>query len=78
MEKGQKDDAIYALAEALTGNFEGLKDPTVQTNALLSKILLILTSMFQQSNSSGGMLMDTLMGMALGGTPSMVTTNLGV
>lgn len=62
-------DAVYALAEALTKNTVDLKDPAVQTNALLSEILLIVNAIMQQNNqTSGGTLSlpDTLAGMSLG------------
>lgn len=67
-EKDNSDTAIYALAEALSQNTVDLRDPAVQTNALLSQILLIVQAIMQQNNkSSGGFsLPDTLNALALG------------
>lgn len=62
-------DAVYALAEALTKNTVDLRDPAVQTNALLSEILLIVNAIMQQNNQTSGgtlSLADTLAGMSLG------------
>ena len=63
-----KDDAINALAEALVKNSVDLRDPAVQTNALLSKILLILSAIEQQNNKQvdGLSLADSLSAAALG------------
>lgn len=78
-EKKQEGQAIYALADALSGNIEGLKDPTVQTNALLAKILLVVTSILNQGGSAGNYdLMGSLMGLAMGGTPSQINSNLTI
>ena len=69
-EKGKSQDAIYALAEALTKNTVDLLDPTVQTNAILSQILLVVNAIMQQNNKAtekaGSSLPDTLSGLALG------------
>lgn len=67
-EESGKDTAIYALAEALSQNTVDLKDPAVQTNALLSQILIVLQAIMQQNNglSTGASLADTLQGLALG------------
>lgn len=64
----QKSDAVYALADALTANTVDLKDPAIQTNALLSQILLVATSIMQQNNktAAGSSLVETLNGLALG------------
>lgn len=64
----QQSDAVYALADALTQNTVDLKDPAVQTNAILSQILLVLNAIMQQNNSSsaGTSLAETLSGLARG------------
>ncbi len=53
-QKKEKGDAVYALAEALTANTVDLRDPQVQTNALLSQILIVLQAIMQQNNNVGG------------------------
>lgn len=67
-EKGKSQDAIYALAEALTKNSVDLLDPTIQTNALLSQILIVVNAIMQQNNKagSGTSLPDALEALALG------------
>jgi len=70
-EKSGKGDVVNALAEYLTKNswnLEDLKDPTVQTNALLSQILIVLNAIMNQNNaqSTGFTLPDTLSGLAFG------------
>ena len=67
-EKGESQDAVYALAEALTQNSTELLDPTLQTNALLSQILIVVNAIMQQNNQAGSglSLPDTLSGLALG------------
>ena len=69
-EKSQKGDAVYALAEALTANTNDLRDPTLQTNALLSEILLVVNAIMQQNNGAGAAtgLAETLAALAMGGT----------
>ncbi|MBQ3185286.1 MAG: hypothetical protein IJB54_04825 [Firmicutes bacterium] len=64
----QQSDAVYALADALTQNTVDLKDPAVQTNAILSQILLVLNAIMQQNNqsSAGTSLAETLSGLAMG------------
>lgn len=63
----ESGDLVNALAMALTQNTVDLNDPTVQTNALLSQILIVIQMMMQQNNKTGGLsLMDTLTGSALG------------
>jgi len=67
-EKNETGDAILTLAEALTANSTDLSDPMVQTNTLLAKILLVATTIMQQSGNSNQLtLPDTLTGMAMGG-----------
>lgn len=65
-ENRTNSDAIYTLAEALTG--ADLRDPQVQTNALLSQILLVINAIMQQNNktSAGLSLPDTFSALALG------------
>lgn len=70
-----KEDVAYALSEALTrglsGDIEALKDPTVQTNVLLSQILIVMRAIMEQGNKTGGTSMiDSLTAMALGLTSS--------
>ena len=52
--KKQSGDAVLALAKALTSNKADLKDPQVQTNALLSQILIVIEAILQAENTSGG------------------------
>lgn len=64
-----REDTVYALAEALTKNTVDLKDPAVQTNALLSQILIVLNAIMQQNNSVGGggtSLIESLSALAMG------------
>jgi hypothetical protein len=67
---GRKGDreAIYDLADVLTQNNIDLRNPTMQTNALLAEIVKLLsTIMVQQANKVDGLsLFDTLSGMSLG------------
>ena len=67
-EVGRSSDAVYALAEALTKNSVDLLDPTIQTNALLSQILLVVNAIMQQNNKagSGTSLPDALEALATG------------
>ena len=67
-ERSGSEDAVYALAEALTKNTVDLLDPTIQTNALLSQILIVVNAIMQQNNKTGAglSLPDTLSGLALG------------
>lgn len=68
-EKTGTEDAIYALAEALQSNsIDLLRDPTLQTNALLGQILIVVNAIMQQNNTtSGGLsLPDTLAGLSMG------------
>lgn len=67
-EVGKSSDAVYALAEALTKNSVDLLDPTIQTNALLSQILLVVNAIMQQNNKagSGTSLPDALEALATG------------
>ena len=68
-ERENSETAIYALADALTGNdVKLLLDPTVQTNALLGQILKVANAILnQQSSGAGGVsLPDTIAGLSLG------------
>lgn len=51
-EAGETGDAVFALAQALTDNLVNLQDPQVQTNALLSQILLVTEAIFQIENNT--------------------------
>lgn len=69
MEQATRDDTALALANALESisNIEDLKDPTVQSNVLLAKIVTLLEAIMQQNNSTGGLsLIDTFSAMSLG------------
>lgn len=53
-EKSQTGEAVLALAQTLTKNYEDLADPQVQTNVLLGQIVIILQAILtaQQSGNS--------------------------
>lgn len=58
-EKGEMGDSVLALAEALTENTiwqqelgNAIKDPQVQTNTILSRILLCVEAIMQQNNET--------------------------
>lgn len=57
--KKESGDAVLALAKALTDNTANLKDPTIQSNALLSQILIVLEAILQAENTSGGASLQT-------------------
>lgn len=70
-EKKENGDAVLALANALTDNTigitQGFKDPVVQTNVLLAKILIVAEAIMQQNNTTGGLsLPDSLAALSLG------------
>lgn len=68
-QNAEQSASIYALAEALTQSTVDLKDPTIQTNALLSQILLVLNSIMQSTNtksSVGTSLVEELNALAMG------------
>ena len=71
-EDAEKGSAVYALADALTGNLVDLKDPQVQTNAILAQILVVVRAIMNQNNNvaSTVSLSDALSGLALGLTTS--------
>lgn len=65
-EKYQASDAIYKLAEAITAS-NNLDNPTVQTNALLGQILIVVQSIMQQNNTKGKLTIpDAIAAMATG------------
>lgn len=51
-ERQEVGDSVLALAEALTSTSIDLKDPAVQTNVLLAKILIITEAIMQQTNDT--------------------------
>ena len=59
---------MNALAEALTANVVNLKDPTVQTNAILAQILIVVQAIMNQNNNVAGAttLADSLQALATG------------
>lgn len=68
MEAAQSQDAVLAMAQALDTltDLQG-QDPTVQSNVLLAKIVVLLETIMQQNNSTGGLsLIDSLSAMSLG------------
>ena len=69
-EKDEYGNSINALAQALTSNAVDLKDPAVQTNALLAKILLVAEQLLQvnsaQSGGSTSSIATTLAALGLG------------
>lgn len=70
-EKAKKGDVVNALSEYLTANnwnLEDLKDPQIQTNALLSQILVVINAIMNQNNKTAGTLnfADTIQALAKG------------
>jgi hypothetical protein len=68
-ERDSSETAIYALADALTQNdISLLRDPTIQTNALLAQILKVANAILTQQGAGGTSisLPDTLAGLSLG------------
>lgn len=67
-EKSGSEDAVYALAEALVKNTTDLSEPAIQTNALLSQILIVVNTIMNQNNKLGGgvSLPDTISAIAMG------------
>jgi hypothetical protein len=63
-------DLPTALANAISSNFDvllDLKDPTVQTNVLLSQLIKVVVSILQAVNTPGKMdIPSSLSAMALG------------
>lgn len=63
----ESGDLVNALANALVESTVNLKDPQVQTNALLSQILIVAQAIMNQNNKVGGLsLPDSLNALALG------------
>lgn len=58
-EKTQTGEAVLALAESLTKNYEDLADPTVQTNVLLGQIVVLLQSILTAQTSGSGLTLPT-------------------
>lgn len=76
----ERGDTVYALAEMLTKNLVDLKDPTMQTNALLAQILVVVNAIMNQtqdttSSNSSSSLIETLAGLGLGITSSGSSNN---
>jgi hypothetical protein len=68
-EKQNGQDAVTALADALTTNLTNLQNPQVQTNVLLAQILNLVDAIMKQNASGGGMsLGDSLIALATGMT----------
>lgn len=65
-EKKSGEDSVLALAKALTSNVDKLSDPAVQTNVLLSQILIVAEAIMQQNNNVGGVLPTALASLGLG------------
>lgn len=70
-EKAEKGDLSNALAEMLTlnnQNLEDLKDPTIQTNLLLSQILVVVNAIMNQTARTEGAvsLSDSISALATG------------
>ncbi len=69
MEAAANRDTSLMIAESLTKltNLEDLKDPTVQSNVLLAKIVVLLEAIMQQNNTTGGLsLIDSIGALSLG------------
>lgn len=72
-EKDESNTAIKQLAQILVDNAKDLRDPTVQTNALLAQILLLVEAISHQNNGpTGWSLADSLSGLTLGLTKPTV------
>ena len=69
-ERTESGDAVLALANALTSNMVDLKDPAVQTNVILSKILLTAQAIFQQGNQAATVSLPTALSSLGLGLPS--------
>ena len=68
-ERGETGQAVLALAQALTSNQVNLKDPVVQTNVILSQILIVAEAIMQQVNNTSTISLPTaLAGLGLGVT----------
>lgn len=66
-EKQTDRDAVLLLADTLAGGQADLRDPAVQTNALLSKILVLVEAILNQGSVTGGTtLIDSMTALSLG------------
>ena len=58
-EKTQTGQAVLALAQSLTKNYEDLADPAVQTNVLLGQVVILLQSILTAQQSGKGLTLPT-------------------
>lgn len=58
-DKTATGDAVNALADALLSNAVDLKDPAVQTNVLLSQMLVTLNAILQQNTKTNNSVLPT-------------------
>lgn len=58
-DKNATGDAVNALADALLSNAVDLKDPAVQTNVLLSQMLVTLNAILQQNTKTNNSVLPT-------------------
>lgn len=76
--KAKGEEAVaYALADVLTKNLspslDALQDPTVQTNLLLSQILVVIRAIMDQTKGGGTSLLDSITALSLGAsTPTAI------
>lgn len=72
--KSERGDTVNALAKMLTKNVVDLRDPTIQTNALLAQILLKVETLVNQNNKlskkESSQLANSIQALAIG-----LTTN---
>lgn len=77
-ESSETGDSILSLAKQLTKNSVELRDPQVQTNALLAQILIVLEAIMQAENVAGGAsLATTLAALGLGAIQPNTSNNAG-
>lgn len=69
-ERAEVGDSVLALAEALTETSVDLKDPAVQTNVLLAKILIVAEAIMQQTNDTTTVSLPTALASLGLGLPS--------
>ena len=78
MKDSETGDAILSLAKQLTQNSIDLRDPQVQTNALLAQILVVTEAIMQAENVSGGAsLATTLAALGVGAVTTNTAETLG-
>lgn len=58
-DKNATSDAVNALADALLSNAVDLKDPQIQTNVLLSQMLVTLNAILQQNTKTNNSVLPT-------------------